>query len=180
MVGKNFLMTLQTARRGTPRAHSHEIDRHILNLDTIDINQAEQLFEISGNPERRVEQPMLQIHLTTAIKRRMGRHEPELHHKRRELARRIIANALRKVLVIHIMDISIHGIRFADPVRHSTQNHRRRKEIVTVQQPHDIPCSHKDPLVHGIIDTLVRFRDPLQATAVPRFQFTDNIEGIVT
>lgn len=168
-------------RRGSAGPHGNKILRDVFRANPIDKDQTQKILKISGNTQRRIERAVLFIDRPTAIERRMGRHESQPHQSPVEDPRRVVSDAVGQIVVIDIMDIPIDGIHVrigqspGDMFKHVV----RRIEIIRIEQSDNISGRHPDPLVHGIVDSLVRLGDPSHTSLETRLIATDNIQGII-
>ena len=180
MIPQDRLMALQPRRRRPPSAHRHEIHRNIFRRNAVDIDQPQQLLEIRSHLKLQVKRTQTLIHMPAAIKRRMRRHEAEPHLPPAERTRAIIPHAFGQIVRIDEMNVAIHRIHPIYLARHTLQHIIRRIEIITVEYPHHIARSQRDPLVHRIIQPTVRLADPPQSPLKPPLVLPDNLHRIIT
>lgn len=161
MIAQYGLMALQPRRRRPASAHRHEIHRNIFRRNAVDIDQPQQLLEIGSHLKLQIKRPQTLIHMPAAIKRRMCRHETKPHLPSAERTRAVIPNAFGQIVRIYEMNVAIHRIHPIYLARNTLQHIVRRIKIITVEYSHHIARSHRDPLVHRIIQPTVRLADPL-------------------
>lgn len=167
-------------RRGCPAgAHCHKVFPYISCKYPVDINQTQELFEIGCDLKPGIEKSVAGVDCPATIERRVRRHESESHFPSPECCRRVETDRRGRVLRVDIVDISIHGIEFADFTVDGREDIRRAVEIVGVQETDHIAGRHHYPLVHRVVDSIVGFGNPFEPSVVARFKFADYIKGIV-
>ena len=179
VVADDFLMAFKTGGGSSAGAHCHEILGDVLCENPVDIDEAEELLEVGCDLERGVEEAETRVDRAATVERRMGRHESEAHLPSAERSGGVAADGSRRVGRVDIMDIAVDGIELPDLAVDGREDIRRGVEIVGVEQPDHISSRHHHPLVHRIIYPVVRLGDPPEPSVVARFEFADNVEGVV-
>ena len=181
MVGENADVAFDAGGRCASGAHGHTVEGYVAGTDAVDVEQAQQVFEVGGNTEVDVETAVAIVDGLAAVEGWMSRLKSEFHHPRAEGARGIVAHAFCQVGTVDVMHITIDRVGFRIGKFGGKRGHDvvGREKVVGVQYADDIARSHCDSLVHRIVDASVRLTDVAQTPSVKRLKFADNLHRVV-
>ena len=93
MVREYLLVAHQSLGRNSPRAHGYAINRNVACTNAVNKEQTQQQVEIRRYFVARVVAAKLFVHLASAVKTGMSRHEAQAHPAAVKQPRRVITHA---------------------------------------------------------------------------------------
>lgn len=162
-------------------AHRDEVHWQIDGPDAVDVDEAQELFEVGGDFIGSIKSSVLFVDAGPAIERGVGRHETQSHETFAEEAGGVVADAFVEVLVADVVNISVHGIGFGlfHLFHHPFDDGGRGEKVVGVENAYDIARCQPDTFVHCVIQPVVLFADVGHAVAEDGFVAFDDVKRIV-